>query len=105
MRNWWVNQQGENLLEGLPADPDDPEDLGTARLSDDAILQHMARIPAARSAYLAVRGQLTEDERARLEPLYNHAIVQARRLDPQDIVDSRQHSWNTRIPRIASRRR
>lgn len=99
MAEWWVNQVGENLLEGVHCDETNP-----IRLNDVYILDFLTRIPLARESFLRIYPHLTEAEQERLSPLFNRAVVAAPIEDPHTVSDEVQRRWNTSSIRTTGRR-
>lgn len=89
MAEWWVDGTGQNMLEGIPDDTDNP-----AKLTNAEITWILQRIPAARSSFDRILPTLTADEQTRLNIIADtagaHLIV-----DDQDAMDRVQHKWNT----------
>lgn len=96
MANWWINNVGQNMLTGIPGDESNP-----AKLDDETIATFFDKYPDARVAYEALRTGLTDEERARLDPLL--AMAQALQTDPHVFSDAVQAKWNKAGVRTAGR--
>lgn len=113
MKNWWVNDQGENLLLGIPRDwnydltapENEAHRENPARLDNDSVLHHFSLNAKARQSYLDIRGTLSDAEVERLDKLYNYALSLVNTYDPVNAADTRQRTWNTRIPSVYNQRR
>ena len=87
MAEWWFNNSGQNMLQGIPGDESNP-----ALLPDEKIASFFDRIPEARASYLRLRTGLPEAERERLDTLLR--MADGVELDPVVISDAIQRNWN-----------
>lgn len=97
MAEWWVNNSGQNLLTGIPGDATNP-----AHLDDETIAAFFSRYPAAVASYTKLRTGLTDEERARLDPLLEMAQALTS-TDPHTFSDAVQSKWNKAGVRTAGR--
>lgn len=88
MREWWVDNVGQNLLKGVDGDADNP-----IRLTDVFIHDFLRRIPAARESFNRLFPTLLPEERERLTPIAESAtFVQP---DHKEVEDEFQRRQNT----------
>ncbi len=87
MAEWWVNNVGQNMLEGVEDDATNP-----LRLSDEAIASFFSKIPAARVSYTRMRSSLLAAEQTRLDNLLEMAV--AIPIDTTALTDAHQSKWN-----------
>ncbi|MCH8517718.1 MAG: hypothetical protein LAT68_15455 [Cyclobacteriaceae bacterium] len=89
--SWWRDVQGRNLLKGVPGDPDNPP-----LISEEWIIDFLARIPAARLSFNAVLPTLLPEEQERLLGILdrNPFLKKGVRPDPTDQNDLLQNRAN-----------
>lgn len=87
MAEWWLNNSQDNLLKGVEGDEDN-----LPRLSDEAIVDFLRRIPAARLSFNRLVPSMLEEEQERLRLLARSA--QFVMLDPQTAEDNFQSGQN-----------
>jgi hypothetical protein len=89
MAEWWVDGSGQNMLEGVPDDEDNP-----AMLTDAEIIDFLQHIVLARASFDRILPTLTAEEQTRLNLIAAtagaHLIV-----DNTDATDRIQQKWNT----------
>ena len=89
VKEWWINNVGQNLLKGVEG-----EELNPIRLKDEDIIEFLRRIPEARASFERIFPTLLLAEQERLAPLANYAFNNTRR-DPSTVSDAFQRSQNT----------
>jgi len=85
---WWLNNSGTNLLEGIVDDEDNP-----AKLSDAAIIDFLRRYQGARDSFSRLVIGMLPEEKERLMALAAQAPEVY--IDPQTQSDAIQRAWNT----------
>lgn len=92
-REWWINDVGENMLAGDPCDPCNP-----IRLGDEAIVEFMQHIPAARDSFFRLVPTMLPGEQARLNYLAE-GVAGPEPLTWDTITDTFQHRQNVTVRR------
>ncbi len=87
MANWWTNNSGQNMLEGLVGDETNP-----AKLDDETIASFFNKIGAARDSYTKIRSSLLPAEQARIDALLAMAV--AIPTNHTALTDAHQSNWN-----------
>lgn len=96
--DWWYNNTGQNMLAGVPDDPDNPP-----RIDDELIADLLTRIPAARESFNRIVPTMLPEEQARLLAIAaGSASLNA--LNHHAVHDQFQHRFNTTGIRVAGPR-
>lgn len=93
--DWWISDNGQNMLKGIEGDNDNPP-----RLEADMIAYLLTTIPAARTSFNFWYPRLLPDEQARLDDI-TQGLPQHIALDYKAISDNFQKSQNTAGVRTA----
>jgi len=88
MREWWVDNTGQNLLKGVEGD-----ELNPIRLDDSFIIDLLRRIPAARDSFNRLAPTMLPEEQERLEEIAQAAAFLQK--DYQEASDDFQGQQNT----------
>jgi len=84
---WWVSNEGANLLKGVEDDEDNP-----ILLEDNAIVDFLRQIPAARDSFNRLYPTMLPDEKVRLVALARSATHTVE--SPLQASDSFQNKLN-----------
>ena len=87
MREWWINDIGQNTLKGVEEDSTNP-----IVLPDETVLHFLRRIPASRDSFERLVPTMLPDERTRLEALALNAPMI---VDEKDVSDQFQRRLNS----------
>lgn len=83
---WWISNEGDNLLAGVVDDETNP-----IRMRDTYILDFLSRIPEARASFARLVPQMLLAEQTRLNALAQYGGY----FDTQIELDTFQHRLNT----------
>lgn len=84
---WWMSNEGRNMLKGVEDDEDNP-----IQLEDAAIVDFLRQIPAARDSFDRLYPQMLPDEKTRLAALARSATHMVE--SPMQASDSFQNKLN-----------
>lgn len=92
MLDWWLDEQGRNLLSGIPEDEDNP-----ALLADEFIISFLFQYPLARTSFNHLFPSMLAEEQARLQGILDaHPFLsEGFAPDPQSQTDALQRRENT----------
>lgn len=96
MREWWVQNTGQNMLKGVEDDPSNP-----VKLNDATIASFFDAYPEAVASYRRIRTTLLPEEQERLDRLLR--MSQAIETNPTRFSDNVQSNWNKAGVRTAGR--
>lgn len=91
--NFWINDNGVNLLKGVYDDPSNP-----VRLQDVDIAHALQRTLKAHNDLIAMLPSLLPEEQQRLNSLISENPLLTKAISPLEDGDTVQTAFNRRIP-------